>query len=132
MLALPCGAADTAPAAYAPAYLTNVLVFAHINFATHKTNADGSTEIINLNHNMWYKTVNFFGSGVYFHKNHHVRPNLYDPSTLVLAPFVVDQMAPRWRKNRTVMPRTTQKVTMPWISTPPAAWSQVIRRLAAK
>ena len=33
--------------AYLPAYVTNVLVFAHINFATHKTHADGTTEIVN-------------------------------------------------------------------------------------
>jgi hypothetical protein len=33
---------------YLPAYLTNVLVFAHINFAAHKTLPDDSTEIVNL------------------------------------------------------------------------------------
>lgn len=67
---------------YIPAYLTNVIVFAHINFATHKTLPTGEVEIVNLNHNLYYKMVNFIGSGAYFHKNHHTNPNLYNPSLL--------------------------------------------------
>ena len=70
---------------FVPAYLTNVLVFAHINFATHKTHADGRVEIINLNHNFYYKLVNRIGSGVYFHKNHHLKPGLYNPSAMETA-----------------------------------------------
>lgn len=65
---------------YLPAYLTNLVVFAHINWATHKTMEDGSVEIVNLNHNLYYKTVNFLGAGAYYHLNHHLKPNLYDPS----------------------------------------------------
>ncbi len=69
--------------AYLPAYITNVLVFAHINYATHETQADGTVKIINLNRTWFHKLVNVVGSGVYFHKNHHERPNLYNPSRLV-------------------------------------------------
>lgn len=67
---------------YVPAYLANLIVFAHINFATHVTLPSGEVEIVNLNHNLYYKTVNFLSSGAYFHKNHHIRPNLYNPSTM--------------------------------------------------
>jgi len=67
---------------FLPAYLTNVIVFAHINFATHKTTADGRVEIVNLNDNWYYRTVNTLGSGVYFHKNHHLKPSMYNPMKL--------------------------------------------------
>jgi fatty acid desaturase len=70
---------------YVPAYLTNLIVFAHINFATHQTLSSGEVIIVNLNHNLYYKTVNFLGSGAYFHKNHHINPRLYNPSTLIAA-----------------------------------------------
>ncbi len=64
---------------YLPAYLTNLVVFAHINFATHQTQDDGSVAIVNLNHNAYYKVVNLVGSGVYFHKNHHLKPSAFNP-----------------------------------------------------
>ena len=65
---------------FIPAYVTNVVVFAHINFATHSTLADGSVVITNLNHNWYYRLVNTIGSGVYFHRNHHLKPGLYNPA----------------------------------------------------
>ena len=67
---------------FVPAYVTNVLIFAHINFATHKTLADGTVEIVNLNETLYHKTVNLLGSGVYFHRNHHKYPHLYNPAKL--------------------------------------------------
>lgn len=69
---------------YIPAYLANLIVFAHINFATHVTHEDGQVEIINLNHNLYYRVMNILSSGAYFHKNHHIRPKLYNPSTMKL------------------------------------------------
>ena len=71
---------------YIPAYLTNLIAFAHINFATHQTLPSGEVIIVNLNHNIYYKTVNLIGSGAYFHKNHHINPSLYNPSLLELSP----------------------------------------------
>ncbi len=65
---------------YIPAYLANLIVFAHINFATHIEDENGNVEIVNLNHNLYYKTVNFISSGAYFHKNHHKYPNLFNPA----------------------------------------------------
>lgn len=68
--------------AFIPAYVTNVLIFAHINFATHKTMPNGEVEIVNLNETVYHKIVNLLGSGVYFHRNHHRFPHLYNPSKL--------------------------------------------------
>lgn len=67
---------------FIPAYITNLVVFAHINWATHQTLPSGEIVIVNLNHNLYYKTVNFLGAGAYFHLNHHLRPGLYNPSTM--------------------------------------------------
>ena len=67
---------------FVPAYFTNLVVFAHINWATHQTLPSGEVVIVNLNHNLYYKIVNFIGAGAYYHLNHHLKPGLYDPSTM--------------------------------------------------
>lgn len=64
---------------FLPSYLFHMFVFAHINYYTHKTMPDGTNEVYNFDHNLYYKFVNFFGSGVYFHKSHHKNPNVYNP-----------------------------------------------------
>lgn len=64
---------------FIPSYLFHMFVFAHINYVTHETKADGSIELYNLDSNLYYKFVNFFGSGVYYHKNHHANPGHYNP-----------------------------------------------------
>jgi fatty acid desaturase len=70
---------------YIPAFMTNLVVFAHINFATHKTLPTGEIVVVNLNHNLYYKTLNVLSSGAYFHKNHHDRPKLYNPMKMAMA-----------------------------------------------
>ncbi len=67
---------------FIPAYVTNLVVFAHINWATHQTLPSGEVVIVNLNHNLYYKIVNFIGAGAYYHLNHHLKPGLYNPSTM--------------------------------------------------
>ncbi len=67
---------------FIPAYITNLVVFAHINWASHQTLPDGEVVIVNLNHNLYYKMVNLIGAGAYFHLNHHLKPGLYNPSTM--------------------------------------------------
>ncbi|OUR99537.1 hypothetical protein A9Q84_00525 [Halobacteriovorax marinus] len=69
---------------YIPMYVLNIFVFAHINYATHIVNDDGSSEIVNLNNNYYYKIVNKISFGGYFHKNHHRRPQVYNPSKIQL------------------------------------------------
>jgi len=64
---------------FLPSYLFHMFVFAHINFITHQSQENGEVIVLNLDSNIYYKFVNFFGSGVYFHKNHHDNPNHYNP-----------------------------------------------------
>ena len=64
---------------FLPSYVFHMFVFSHINYVTHATDKDNQTIILNLNSNLYYKFVNFFGSGVYFHKNHHLNPGHYNP-----------------------------------------------------
>lgn len=65
---------------FLPVYIANIFVFAHINYVAHQERADGSSEIINLNHNLYYKIANFLSFGGYFHKSHHLRPRAFNPS----------------------------------------------------
>lgn len=69
-------------ALYLPAFVIYSLAFAHVNYITHHTDKTGNVEILNKNDNLYYKTVNFIGSGVYFHKNHHLAPRLINPMHL--------------------------------------------------
>jgi fatty-acid desaturase len=64
---------------FIPSYIFHMFVFAHINFITHETQTDGKVKVLNLNSNIYYKFVNYFGDGVYFHKNHHANPGHYNP-----------------------------------------------------
>lgn len=64
---------------FVPSYLFHMFVFSHINYITHETKNDGSVELYNLDSNLYYYFVNFFGSGVYYHKSHHQNPNVYNP-----------------------------------------------------
>ncbi len=64
---------------FIPSYLFHIFVFAHINFYTHEILSDGSNVVYNLDSNLYYRLVNKFGSGVYYHKNHHKNPNHYNP-----------------------------------------------------
>jgi stearoyl-CoA desaturase (delta-9 desaturase) len=67
---------------YLPAFSIYIFSFAHVNYVTHYTDKTGKVSILNINSNIWYKFVNFFGDGVYFHKNHHLNPGLYNPMKL--------------------------------------------------
>jgi fatty acid desaturase len=66
--------------AYLPIYMANIFVFAHINYAAHIERFDGSSEIINLNHNIYYKFINLVSLGGYFHKSHHLKPGAFNPA----------------------------------------------------
>ena len=65
--------------AYLPVYAANIVIFAHINFAAHRVSEDGRSEIIDIDHNGYYKFVNCVSFGGYFHKSHHLRPRAFDP-----------------------------------------------------
>lgn len=68
--------------AYLPIYMANIFVFAHINYAAHIERLDGSSEIINLNNNIYYKFINFVSLGGYFHKSHHLKPGAFNPANV--------------------------------------------------
>ena len=69
---------------YLVLYVSNIFVFAHINFATHIENENGDSEIVNLNHNLYYKIVNRISLGGYFHKSHHLKPRAFNPARVQL------------------------------------------------
>lgn len=64
---------------FIPSYLFHMFVFAHINYVTHEIKDDHSVHIYNLDSNLYYKFVNLVGFGVYYHKNHHLNPNHFNP-----------------------------------------------------
>ena len=64
---------------YVPSILSNVAILAHINFACHRDREDGTVQIVNLDHNLYYRLANAVTSGGYYHEAHHLHPGLRDP-----------------------------------------------------
>lgn len=64
---------------FLPAFLSFIITFAHVNFITHQIDEDGKSITVNKDSNIWYNFVNFVADGIYFHKNHHANPKLYNP-----------------------------------------------------
>jgi stearoyl-CoA desaturase (delta-9 desaturase) len=64
---------------YVPAFISYLFAFAHINYITHGQGKDGEAVILNKDSNLWYKVINLLGDGVYYHKNHHIKPGAYNP-----------------------------------------------------
>ena len=60
------------------------LLYADFNYSTHASD-DDTVEIKNLDNNLFYRIVNKTCFGLYFHKNHHLNPNLFDPRKYVAA-----------------------------------------------
>lgn len=67
---------------YVPFKLANTLIYADFNYRTHRPQDSGGYEIININHNGWYKFLNMISCGSYFHKNHHKSPTLFNPKNM--------------------------------------------------
>lgn len=64
---------------FIPAFFFYTFTFAHVNYITHIVDENGDVQIINVDSNAYYKLINFIGSGVYYHKNHHLNPKYYNP-----------------------------------------------------
>lgn len=60
-------------------YVTTNFVYCHFNYYTHRARADGGHEAVNLDDTWYYKLLNSCMWGVYYHKNHHLRPNTFNP-----------------------------------------------------
>lgn len=69
---------------FAATIVNKNLLYGDFNYSTHAWK-DGVPEIRNLDHNLFYRIVNKTCFGLYFHKNHHLQPNLFDPRTLAPA-----------------------------------------------
>jgi len=67
---------------YIPSKITTVLSLAHFNYYTHRPLGKDQFQILNLNHNFIYKFLNIMICGTYFHKNHHLKPFLFNPRYL--------------------------------------------------
>jgi len=64
---------------YVPFKIANTLIYGDFNYRTHRPTANGGYEVLNLNHTIWYKVLNAISFGSYFHKNHHRKPNVFNP-----------------------------------------------------
>ncbi len=66
-------------------YLTSIafkmLHYAWFNHSTHQS-PDGNTELRNLNHGLIYPVINALAFGMYFHKNHHLAPSMFNPQRI--------------------------------------------------
>ncbi len=67
---------------FIPAFIIFLITFAHVNYITHTLDNEGNIIVVNKNSNLWYKSINFLSDGIYFHKNHHINPGLYNPQYL--------------------------------------------------
>ena len=64
---------------FLPSYLANVLFFACFNYYTHPEKEDGASDILNVDNNLFFKICNKVLFGVMYHKNHHLKPRLFNP-----------------------------------------------------
>lgn len=64
---------------FLPSYFSNMVFYAHFNYYTHRPMANGNYEILNLDHNALYRALNAVTFGAYYHKNHHLKPYLFNP-----------------------------------------------------
>jgi stearoyl-CoA desaturase (delta-9 desaturase) len=65
--------------AYAIPYASYLFVFAHVNYVTHGHDEQGRSIVRNRNSNLYYRLINAFCDGIYFHEDHHRFPRRYDP-----------------------------------------------------
>lgn len=65
---------------YIPSFLFNHWFFATINYFCHPVNEQtGETAAANLTHGWYYPLANTLWHGIYYHGNHHKKPNLFNP-----------------------------------------------------
>lgn len=65
---------------YVPSFLFNHWFFSSINYFCHPVNPEtGETAAANLTHGWYYPLANALWFGIYYHGNHHKKPNLFNP-----------------------------------------------------
>lgn len=69
---------------YIPSLAFNHWFFAYINYYCHPVDpVTGDTAAANLDETLHQKLVNFLWFGIYYHGNHHKRPQLFNPKYMV-------------------------------------------------
>lgn len=68
---------------YVPFKIANTMIYGDFNYRTHRPNGGGGYEVLNLDHNAWFKFLNAISIGSYYHKNHHRNPNVFNPRNIV-------------------------------------------------
>lgn len=65
---------------YIPSMIANHLLFVDINYRCHPRDPEtGKTAPANLTTGIYFPIANFFWHGIYWHGNHHRKPNLFNP-----------------------------------------------------
>jgi fatty acid desaturase len=72
---------------YIPSYVANHLLFVGVNYTAHpKDPATGQSKAANLDHTLYFKLANFFWCGIYYHANHHRKPQYFNPKYMPESP----------------------------------------------
>jgi fatty-acid desaturase len=64
---------------YVPFKISNTMIYGDFNYRTHRPTGQGGYEVLNLDHNIWFKFLNAISIGSYYHKNHHRNPKVFNP-----------------------------------------------------
>ncbi len=68
---------------YIPSLVWNQVMFAHINYFCHPLDKEtGETAAANLDSSMYHKFSNAVWWGIYYHGNHHKKPQLFNPKKM--------------------------------------------------
>lgn len=68
---------------YVPFKIANTMIYGDFNYRTHRPTGDGGYEVLNLDHNIWFRFLNAISIGSYYHKNHHRNPNVFNPGDII-------------------------------------------------
>ncbi|MGE3756333.1 MAG: hypothetical protein AB7H97_01180, partial [Pseudobdellovibrionaceae bacterium] len=89
---------------FVPFYSVMTMIYWHFNYSSHRPTEIGF-EILDLNHNLYYKIANFMSAGTYFHKTHHERPSIFNPSKAPVSGRVISYENP----SKAEQPKTGSK-----------------------
>ncbi len=64
---------------FIPAAFAVQMSFVYVNYFSHRRETNGSVEILNLDETLFAKTINRGFSGLLYHRNHHLRPEIFNP-----------------------------------------------------
>ena len=70
---------------YIPSYAANHMLYVDINYTAHpKDPTTGETSAGNFTDTLYYKLANAMWFGIYYHANHHRKPQLFNPKYMVI------------------------------------------------